>query len=146
MNEFLSSVVEGLAYSVGGFLVGLLVGHEARTRHIPRDNESRRLSPVAIVVLVLALVTVFQSAYFSWEQRRGTECLAQYNEDFAIAAQQRTAWADEDRAALKEFMKTYRRSGPEEEKDAAWEALVSTYDQNDKNREATPYPDENSCD
>ncbi len=148
MNEVVSSLLEGLAYSLAGFLFGVLVGSRVSLRRMVSQEEVEKpgkVSGLAIVLITLALGTVIQSVYYSYRYNQATECLADYNKEYATAANQRVDWADEDREALITFFKI-PRSASEAVRDAGYDELVDTYTTNNEKREATPYPDKDSCD
>lgn len=163
MNDFLNTFLGGLAYSLLGFVVGWLVGHEAQTIEEIRDavvseeeadamdrnvRERTRLGKVGIFLIVMAIFTVIQSAYFSFEQNKATKCLAEYNNDLASVQQVRAKWADEDRKAMMDFFDTYQSQPPpnQEERIRAFEKLTSTYDKNTERRKDTPLPHLKRCD
>lgn len=143
MNDLFASVIEGVSYSLAGFTVGWFVGRISWAKKVGVPPEQ---SAIPVVVIGLALATVLQSAYFSYEQRQGTECLTDYNEDFAKVAQQRSDWVEEDRDALLTFFGTWRPDSTDQDRQRAWATLVDTYQRNAQNRSDTPYPDPDHCD
>lgn len=153
---FLADFAESLAYSAIGFILGWLVGYEARrheeTKHM--DGETRRrakegggISRVGAFIIALSVATALQSAYFSWEQHRAGECFAQYNSDFGQVQTLRSGWADTDRQSLIEFFDSYSTDPPPSEEQArtAFFALQQKYATITKLREDTPLPDLPSC-
>ena len=168
MAEFLDTLMSGVAYSLFGFLVGWVVGHEAQVieeireavmdeheDHTKKETKKRWTLPnkwnqpkfLGTVVVLLSLFTVMQTAYFTYQQRTVTECLADFNSDVSEVQNTRARWADEDRGALIDFFKTQSEdSQPTPEKtEEAFQTLIETYDLNTVRRAATPLPVLKAC-
>ena len=160
MNDFLTAILGSSAYSVFGFLCGWLLGHEARilreVQGAVTGNESseiytdhRRKGPwyssLGVFLVLLASFTVLQSAYFTFQQREATSCLTEYNEDFAVVAQLRSDWVEEDRLALVEFFHTYDSGASERVRDQSFANLMRTFERNGEKRASTPLPALENC-
>ena len=98
------------------------------------------------VLIILALVTVLQGAYFTYQQRSATQCLSEYNETLAAVQQRRADWAEEDRQALLTFLNAYDGDAPAAYRQATLKDLRDTYRRNGERRAATPLPELHECD
>jgi hypothetical protein len=152
LSGFFAEFFSSLAYSVFGFFLGWVVGYEARRLEEWRDPmiiKERLLTSrngfaggkLGLFLVMLSLLTVLQSAYFSWEQRQSSECFADYNEAFSTVQTLRAGWIDSDRQALIDFLSIYDGSepSPEEARDAL-NQLTDKYENVSRLREDTPLP------
>lgn len=159
--ELLDAVFGQIAYSLLGFVLGWLVGREARKieevhRVVVEEGEEMSesvaevektpQSKFGVFLVVLAIFTVIQTAYFSYEQNRVTECLSNYNHSLAEVQNLRAQWLDQDRQAFIEFFDTYQGNPTEEERRAAFFNLIETYEKNTERRKSTPLPRLEKCD
>jgi uncharacterized protein HemX len=149
MGETLAYIVNSAAWSAAGFLIGTLFTrgakevHEIREAVVEDDSKQHRHAPptnrlIGIVVVILAVITVANSAYFTWQQQQVSDCQADVNSQFIEALKSRSSTADDDRTALKELATTIVNH-PEQ----AGEALqdyVSTLKASDKERKRNPLP------
>lgn len=171
MDEFIASA----AWSLLGFVIGWLVGREARTIETIKEavvderpeektvSGGARMPEVVVVrqeqsphfpeptsdgsrtlgwiVIVLALFTILQAAYFTFENQQNVECQAKYNAAVAEVQNRRGEWIDEDRAVLIDFFKTvYNKPADDEEELQAFRNLIRTYDRNSALRAENPLP------
>lgn len=105
----------------------------------------RKLSPlsqrvVGIIIIVLALMTVGSTAYYSHEQREITRCQAQYNDRFAQQIEERNRIAESDRKNLTELVKAVVNSKSREESHKALEKYLEIMEKNDEDRQDHPLP------
>jgi hypothetical protein len=112
IEELLPSV----CWSLIGFLIGWLFGREMLfitqireavvpeeerdlTEHKVADTPEKRSRLLGFIVVILAVFTVLQGSYFTYENKKQAQCQAQYNSDFAAVVRKRAQWADEDKQA-----------------------------------------------
>lgn len=162
MDDFITVLLGNTAYSIFGFMCGWLVGHEAKVLReirgavVPNVDAPSEATPshrtrppwyqsIGMLVLLLATFTVIQGAYFTYQQRQATECLSEYNRDFAEVQQLRTDWAQEDRDALVSFFKTFESATDSEVRRQAFLNLISTYQRNGVKRAENPPPELEPC-
>lgn len=166
MWPFLGDLMNSVAYSLIGFTIGWLLGYEARSLNVilnvlrgDNEVESREdasmtkthtspLGRVGYVVVVLSLLTILQSAYFSYSQRQTSECLSDYNESFSKVYDLRSKFAELDRQALTRFLDVYQQSPPpnKRERFRALLTMRSDYARTSELREHTPFPALEACD
>lgn len=162
MIEFLQALANSAAYSFFGFAVGWLVGYEARSiEELRRGSLTQegdlmtgnppisqlRSKKIGFFLIVLALFTVLQSGYFSFQQHKATACLSHYNESLSEVQTIRADWAEEDRQALISFFTVVRNpKSTKREREVAFEVLTGTYDRNTERRKETPLPSLKECD
>lgn len=95
---------------------------------------------VGVLVVVMALASTGQTAWYSWEQQK---C----NEAFADNLAARSRWADQDRTAMQTFWASvYAHPQAEERNLVLFREWVQTFERNNERRAATPLPDLASCD
>ncbi len=169
MWNLLSDLANSLAYSLIGFVLGWLIGYEARTLDYIRKavkisgdmesdpgedgdmtetRSSSTLGRIGYAIIILSLLTILQSAYFSYTQRQVSQCLSDYNEDFSEVYDLRSKFAEYDREALTRFLDTYQQTPPptETERLQALLALRADYARTEALRDKTPFPALEECD
>lgn len=110
----IEDLLPSISWSLIGFVAGWLVGREMlfisqirevvvpkaereRTDHqLPKVPGNRLLG---WIVIILAVFTVAQGAYYAYDRNEITQCQARYNADFANVVAKRAQWADEDKQA-----------------------------------------------
>jgi len=168
--SWLVEVAKFVVYSGVGFLVGYQVckirrnteeikeaivdenPQEAALRHKVEERRhwkvDRQTRIIGLIVMVLSIVTVVQSFYFTHEQaqnserdKQRTECQAQYNQDFARAVTLRGRYADEDRTQMYKMITTVinEKLTPAQRRQAI-EDWVLASQRNDALRKTTPLP------
>lgn len=169
MWNLLSDLANSIAYSLIGFVLGWLVGYEARTLDYIRkackisgdtekdpgedDSMTETRSPstlgrIGYAIILLSLLTILQSAYFSYTQRQKSECLSDYNKAFSAVYDLRSRFAELDRQALTRFLDKYQQPTPptERERYNALLALRADYARTEQLRDKTPFPALEECD
>lgn len=167
MWSLLSDLANSIAYSLIGFVLGWLVGYEARTLDYIRrsckisgdmegdpgedesmtETRSSTLGRIGYAIILLSLLTILQSAYFSYTQRKTSECLSEYNKDFSEVYDLRSKFAEYDREAFTRFLDTYQQSPPptEAERLSALLTLRADYARTEELRDQAPFPALEEC-
>lgn len=154
-------VLTSVNWSLVGFIAGWLAAHEMsfinRTleatvsvakREKPDHAETPGRSRVlGWVVVVLAVVTVAQGSYFTYESSKTaqknterTECQAQFNKDFAAVLVKRAQWADDDKKALNKLLRDLLAVTKPGQSGQILVTYLATTDRTDKLRAETPLP------
>lgn len=107
-----------------------------RSSRVPKPPSSRWLG---IIVSIMAVVTVLQGTYYTWETKKTLDCQAKFNADFAAVLSKRAQWAEEDKAAEIKLWKDFLTSKPTQARTVLQEYLVAT-DRTDKLRAENPLP------
>lgn len=92
------------------------------------------------VLIILALVSAFQLAYFSWDNRQRSNCQVKYNSAMAEALQRRSQYADQDRESLVEFVRKVSQANTREKSRDALRNYLTTQERIDRERQANPLP------
>jgi len=154
VTELFNDLLPSFSWSLVGFVLGWLVGREMlfisqiREAVVP-EEEIERTEPtlpsprgnrlLGIVVIVLAIFTVAQGAYFSWENNQKADCQAQFNADFASVLAKRAQWANEDKAAEIKLWRDFLAAKPGQARSILQDYLVATA-RTDKLRAENPLP------
>lgn len=106
-------------------------------------TERAGVSPryIGWIVMILALLSVFQLAYFSWDNRSRTQCQTRYNVALADALRIRAQYAEQDRRNNVEFV---RARGEAKTPEAARKALseyLATQESIERARQENPIPE-----
>lgn len=156
MNEVLVYVVNSLAWSLVGFVLGWLLAslrrdvtdiREAIVRDETTDErEHQRIDRASrvlgIIVALLAVVTVVQAYVFQRERAEVIGCQTQYNAAIADATRARAQLANEDRHALNTLLLSiYERRGDERAQLRAYTDWVNTTRRTEVERKQHPLPE-----
>lgn len=148
IEEFLPS----FCWSLIGFLLGWLscremlfisqireavVPKEERERTDQKTQANSRL--LGWVVVLLAVVSVLQGSYYTWQNQKVAQCQASYNADFAKVLRLRAQWADEDKKAESKLFSDFLGAKPGTGRNILQEYLDVT-NRTDKLRQETPLP------
>lgn len=93
-----------------------------------------------IVLLVLALLSVGQGVYFTYQNRQITSCQADYNQQFAAQLAARSEISESDRESLAELFDTWLTKDPKNARQAL-EDYIKTKERNDEQRKKHPLPE-----
>lgn len=152
MNEILASV----SWSLIGFLLGWLVGREmlfisqireAVVSEEERERTDHKVTPekrsrlLGFIVVLLALLSVLEGAYYTWDTEKKTACQAHYNADFTKVVGLRAQWADDDKRALNKMLSDILGAAgqPGKGRDILIKYIQST-ERTDKLRAENPLP------
>lgn len=99
------------------------------------------------IVLVLALLTVGQLTWFSYDNRQKasddrkiTECQSRYNRAVSVAIQQRSQYSDEDRESLVTFIRKVSTAKTREQSRDALNEYLRRQDEITDARQRHPIP------
>jgi hypothetical protein len=152
----IEDLLPSVCWSLIGFLIGWLVGREMlfisqireavvpeeereRTDQMVADTPERRSRLLGFVVVILAVFTVLQGSYFTYESNKKAQCQAQFNEDFRVVLQKRAQWADEDKQALTKLLSDLLVAKQNTGRTVLEDYLAATA-RNDKLRKENPLP------
>lgn len=151
MTELLASV----SWSLIGFLVGWLVGREMlfisqiREATVPQDERERtdhKVTPASrsrllgFIVVLLALFSVVQGSFYTYDTQKTSQCQAQFNADFAKVIGLRAQWADENSQALNKMLDGVLNGATPEIRRKFLVDYLNIIHANDAKRAATPLP------
>lgn len=100
------------------------------------------------VLIVLALCTVLQVAYYTTEQREAVECLSEYNRAFAAATTVRLDINERDRASNVKLIQSTINSTSRETSQSALREYLETQKMLDEardNNETPKFPESSDC-
>lgn len=99
-----------------------------------------------VAVVVIALITVAQTAWFSYEQRQEAACQTQINRQFLDVIKERSETNESDRENVAKMVEDIVKAKSGKETRKALDRYLTTKQQIDAKRERLPYPDvENRC-
>lgn len=93
-----------------------------------------------VVLIILALVSAFQLAYFSWQNRQNTNCQTRYNIALANNLQVRSEYTDRDRASLVTFIRRISEAKTREESRASLNDYLAEQNAIETERAKHPIP------
>lgn len=159
--ELLNELLPSISWSLIGFLLGWLVGREMLFVHRMKEpamedtddtkggpgqgssdehtHKSSRTLVLGIIISLLAVFTVLQGSYYTYETQKKATCQAQFNADFAKVIGLRAQWADEDKAAELKLFRDLLAAKPGSGSAILSEYLAAT-DRTDKLRRENPLP------
>lgn len=94
---------------------------------------------LGVLLIIMALVTTGQTAWYSYEQQK---C----NEIFARNLAERSKWSDQDRQALNNLIITVFENQRERAQEAAYRHWRRTVERNTRLRSRVSLPDLAGCD
>lgn len=94
----------------------------------------------ALMMLILSVVTLGSSAYYTVQQRQVTECQAKFNDQFIRQINERNHIGDSDRESLAKLVKGVINAREPSSSRKALEEYLKTKDENDADREQHPLP------
>jgi len=95
---------------------------------------------LGIIISIMAVITVLQGSYYTYETKKTSNCQAKFNSDFALVVAKRAQWANEDKAAeIKLFKDFLSVTKPGQGGKLLTDYLAAT-DRTDKLRAANPLP------
>lgn len=145
-------IFSALVWSVFGYALGLLSGSiYCRVKRIERVlgtepkktkkvvDHHRRNVTLGTVLMLLALVTSVQLAWYSYDNNQRSQCQAEYNSAFARVLAERAEIADEDREALRGLV--IEILNPDPPSDVDLQGFLDELRDNEKQRKESPIPD-----
>lgn len=103
---------------------------------------------IRLIILILALLTVGQMAYFSYQSRtdsdnrnKVTQCQVDYNRAVSAAVKARAIYSQQDRDSLVAFVREVATAKTRAQSRASLEKYLRTQDEIDRNRQSHPIPD-----
>lgn len=93
-----------------------------------------------VVLIILALASAFQLAYFSWDNRQRSNCQTQYNTTMAATLQERSRYSDQDRESLVTFVRRISEAKTRQESREALSDYLATQERIDRDRKSNPLP------
>lgn len=91
-------------------------------------------------VLILALASAIQLAWFSRENVKITSCQTRYNQALAQALRERSQIATDDRTNMTRLVRTITTGKTREERTGALRTYLSTQERLDADRNSQPLP------
>lgn len=145
-----SSLVQSLAWSMLGFVLGYFLGRATGEVHIVNvktdedyrvPNHRRFDVVVGTSVIILSILSVILASMAI--SRRGDQvaCQSQYNAAVADALRARTEAANEDRTALTKLVSGVAQSKSSEDTLRALNQYLATTRKTEQDRAETPLPD-----
>lgn len=106
----------------------------------------RKLSPlsqrvVGVIILVLTLMTVGSTAYYTHEQREIERCQAQFNDRFIQQINERNKIGNSDRESLAKLVEQMLTLPKKEDRRKALQDYLKQKDKNDEERKKHPLPE-----
>lgn len=134
-------LVQSLAWSLCGFLVGWLLGGLGRELiGAPMRVWSQRV--IGLVVIVMAVITMITSVSVNLRLERVTQCQAQFNADYRQALAERVDAANQEREAQRILIVSITRGTDDQQ---ALNGYLSALDAADANRRENPLPPHVNC-
>ena len=93
-----------------------------------------------IFLIVLSLLTVGNGVYFTYQNRKITNCQADYNNQFSAQLRARSDISESDRESLSKLFEDWLTGDPKEARQAL-ENYLKTKEQNDEQRKKHPLPE-----
>ncbi len=94
---------------------------------------------LGVLLIIMAVVTVGQTAWYSWEQQKCNEAFAQH-------LVTRSQWMQEDRAALQNLIVAVFENDSDPAQFRAYRHWMQVTEENNRAREAHPLAELASCD
>lgn len=148
----IADLVQSLAWSVLGFLLGYAVGKTTRDVHIVNvrdDSPPQKIPPslrkfdavIGTAVLLMAVLSVIMSSITLARLGDKIDCQARYNERVSEALTARTRAAADDRKAMLNLVTSAARADTREESVAALNRYLEAAADADAARARNPFPE-----